>query len=395
MLPGCLFVKVFAPISDKNRMAILDLQPLSEVTIEELKLGPADLWMIKIGAEVYGPFETHSLKQYAAENASHFSNALTAHPASDDWSDFHLHPELTTAKVIEPSAPKEQRCWTMKNGKLSSPLSAEEICSQVNIGELILIDHVSCDEGHSWQKINKLPEFAHLAHTQQELPKLPSEESFQRARQDLLQLFNLRSLEPAEDEKFARPSVVFSQSQISKAHLDDYSLPQQRHTKSVDVASGTRRAMPIAACVVVILMAVGYFTQSSDQAPSEPLQAESTPAEVIMPERSIAQRSPPPTMPNSYREPSSYQPTRPDVSYREAAYTQPDYPTVIETHDHNEVMDNQDQFLDPVAESPAPVEHSLVAPQATAEETLDAAMSHAVIPIPEPSDSPIVEASDL
>jgi hypothetical protein len=82
--------------------------------------------------------------------------------------------------------------------------------------------------------------------------------------------------------------------------------------------------------------------------------------------------------------------------YREAAYTQPDYPTVIETHDHNESFDQQgDQFLDPVAEGPEPVEHSLVAPQASAEESLDAAMNHAVIPLPDPADSPIVEASDL
>jgi hypothetical protein len=73
-------------------MAILDLHPLSADTIQELKLSVTDLWIIKIDETVYGPFETHSLKHYAAENEEIFIEAWATHPESEDWVDFESIP---------------------------------------------------------------------------------------------------------------------------------------------------------------------------------------------------------------------------------------------------------------------------------------------------------------
>jgi hypothetical protein len=42
----------------------IDLKPLSEEIIKQMGYSESNLWLIKIGSVVFGPFETQTLKHY-------------------------------------------------------------------------------------------------------------------------------------------------------------------------------------------------------------------------------------------------------------------------------------------------------------------------------------------
>ena len=171
---------------------MIDLQVMSEEEIAQHNISLAELWMVRVGEQVFGPYHTDALKEYAVFNEALFADADVTNMAEESWVMF-LQSPLRTIKRKEPpklvsanTLATHDNYYIEKLGHRQGPHSHEAIEKMVKAGELLPADLISDDEGFTWHKVYQLKEFEARPHDAQLLPFAPSEESFQRAHDEAL-----------------------------------------------------------------------------------------------------------------------------------------------------------------------------------------------------------------
>ena len=373
-------------------MATLDLKPLSDETIDEMGFNNHDLWMVRIGKEVLGPYETESLKQYAFENEDLFGEALASRMDSHQFLPFWNHPIFQRRQPqVVASVPHEGHFWLLETGQKSGPFSFHDIDKKIEMGLLVMTDHISMDEGHHWKKIFEIEGFDRRLHSVDELPMAPTEASFQKAKLQLVEKLDKPKSHTQED--LAEMCHIGQQKgKVLTLKLDELTLHSIK--PATEVSGSLKWAVPGAAAAVIILLTTGYFTFAPEMTPLP------TKAEVAAKEkkpfyqRPKANPTPQGVIPNIERAPASVGNVTPTPS---RAFNQDSrYPTIMETHNYERPFEEpaNDQYghSDPMNEAPAPEVHSLVNTSQMEEQSLDAAMNG----IKQPIDQPVIEeASDF
>jgi|GEM_PF-1309168 len=345
-------------------MATLDLKPLTDETIQQMGFNNHDLWLVKIHDELFGPFETESLKHYASENEDQFDEALATRIDDNSFKAFWSHPVFQRRKVqIADGENHEGPFWLMEFGLKVGPVSFREVDKKIEMGLLGMTDYISVDDGETWNKIYKFHGFDRRSHDPDELPLAPAEASFQQAKLVLIEKLETPHTH-ASDEIAAMVHIATQkQANVIPFKLDELTLNKQN---DITVSKSIKWALPAAMALGLTIVTSGYFmlTEESDA----PVVAESS--EMVRP-RKINRNAPVPRgqMPTaSNRAPASvgYQhPVQPRAIHNQESR----YPTTIETHTPPDQMDDYgyDQHLErdpldgPVMEaSNITEEHSLI-----------------------------------
>ena len=345
-------------------MATLDLKPLTDETIQQMGFNNHDLWLVKIHAELYGPFETESLKHYASENEEQFDDAEATRLDENQYKAFWTHPIFQRRKVqVADVDTHEGPFWLMEFGLKIGPLSFREVDKKIEMGLLGMTDHISIDDGETWNKIYKFEGFDRRSHDPDELPVAPAEASFQKAKLVLIEKLETPHANTS-DEIAAMVHTVQKQSNIIPFKLDELSLNKN---KEVVVSNSLKWALPAAMALGLTIVSSGYFMFSEE---SETLMVSEVSPRVAPVVPKVNRNVPVPRgeIPSvSNRAPASvgYQhPVQPRAIHNQESR----YPTTVETH-HAPDMDDYgyDQNLErdprdgPVMEaSNITEEHSLI-----------------------------------
>ena len=363
----------------------LDLKPLTEDTITEMGYNNHDFWLVRIGNETFGPYETESLKHYVAENETLFEEAHASRMDHVEWKPFWEHTVFQRRKVQAIGQAHEGPFWIMVNGLKVGPLSYQDIDKKIEMGLLVMTDHLSVDDGHSWLKIFQIEGFDRRTYSPDELPVAPLESSFQKAKLQVVEKLE-RPHVHVSDELAEMAWSVQQQAKVIQFKIEEMTLQTQ---KSSEVSQSLRWAIPSAAAVVMAVMTTGYFMFSTEDEPV--IVEENTPRPFYKPSgerKKIARGSIPSS--NTRLPASTGYSAAPINNYQSEA---PSYPTHMDIHEnYDEPIQERDPLDGPVTEAEQPViEHSLVGGESPSGESLDAAMNG----VSQPAEPIIDEASDF
>jgi hypothetical protein len=343
-------------------MATLDLKPLTDETIQQMGFNNHDLWLVKIHEEVFGPFETESLKHYASENEEQFDEALATSLENNNYQSFWSHPLFQRRKIQAAETENhEGPFWLMEFGLKIGPISFREVDKKIEMGLLGMTDHISVDDGETWHKIYKFHGFDRRSHEPDELPIAPMEASFQKAKLVLIEKLETPSTH-ASDEIATMVHLAQKDAKVITFKLDELTLSK---ANDVSVSRSIKWVLPTAMALGLTIVTSGYFmltgeTEEAHMAQTSEIQA-----------TRVRKITPPPRgqIPSvSNRAPAStgYQyPSQPRAIHNQESR----YPTTVETHQAPDQMDdyNYDQHLErdpldgPVMEANNMAEeHSLV-----------------------------------
>jgi hypothetical protein len=330
-------------------MASIDLKPVSDETIEEMGYSTQDLWFVKHEATIYGPFETLSLKHYAAENSALFIDAFACISDSQTWTPFFEIEGFEPPQKVNYDH-SEGPFWVLVDGQKSAPLSKHDLQKKIEMNIIAKTDLYSADEGHTWHKIYEIPEFDHR-HEPDQLPAAPGEKSFQKAKLELVdkiehshgqsQQDGLASLAHLGQKKNEKTVVL---------KLDEITINAVQET---DVSRSLKWEIPaMFGCVLTMGLTGWYIFSPKSDAPlaevSEEIVESDQKPEIIMPRiqyqpRVVEEQNVQQEMP--IRRPASVAPMRGherSALTRTRSMPQSEFPTHMETHG-----DPQDRDVDP------------------------------------------------
>jgi hypothetical protein len=369
-------------------MATLDLKPMTQETIDQMAFNNHDLWLVKINQEVFGPFETESLKHYASENAEQFDAAFATRKDQEDFKPFWSHtlfqrraPQLMKGDV------HQGPFWLLNDGIKKGPLSYHEIDKKLEMGLLGMTDHISIDDGHSWKKIYDIHGFDRRIHSPDELPTLPVEETFQKGKLALVEKMEHQHPHTA-DQLATLAHIGQTEAKVIQFKVEEMTYESP---KSTEVSRSLKWAVPAAMTGMIALAATGYFMFAGGSEDTAVVAEEKAKENFYRPK---SPSNPQGFVPDARRAPASTgysgQPAYQDQYQQESRY-----PTHMETHEQA-YEEPQMEYDQPVAEE-QPQEHSLVggdAPvQQPEEQSLDAAMNG--VNSSAPLEPPIEESSDF
>lgn len=209
---------------------MIDLPALSEDTISAKGLELVELWMVRLGEDIYGPFETESLKKYAQANPALMSDAEVTTMQDEHWVLFLQSPLKVTKKKAPPKLVSAQtlqqntQFYLEKHGQRHGPFAKDQISAMVKNGELEATDLVSDDECLTWHKIYHFKEFENKPHEAAHLPFAPTEETINRSQSEALD----RLLEEENPVKLGLVSLAYFGHRKSQAvlKLEELTLPK-------------------------------------------------------------------------------------------------------------------------------------------------------------------------
>ena len=365
----------------------LFLKPLTDEVIQSMGLTTQDLWLVKIEDEVFGPFETASLHDYARDNLQEFEHAFASPEDPQDFQPFFSHPEFHFEAPVQPVV--EERYWILSQGQKVGPLTRMAVDKKLEMGILAMTDMVSIDDGHTWEKFFHNETFnPEGAGGVDSLPMAPLESSFARAKEELYEKMDAHE---RTGSHAGLASLVYLGQKNEKVglKLDEFDLKSLDET---EVSRSLKWAIPSAVAGVGVLVALGNFILTPSTS-NEVAQVEEK-SEVIMPSVKTTAQMPNPNA--GRRTPSSYMPQPharsgltnvPPVHYNE--YPQPQF---------NRHENEPDPMIDPISEAEPqpqePQEHSLVQNHQPGE-SLDGVMSGGQDVDPQPETPVIEEAGDF
>lgn len=369
-------------------MSSFDLKPIDPDTIEELGLDPHTLWQVKMGEEVYGPFETAPLENFIQENPKLMSQGFLKRWEGENWDVFYHFDEFKSF-APEPTQTFIGTYWIMVQGQKHGPLSKEQIESKIKQGVYLWSTDFSDDEGETWVKLSESEIFSALFSEKKELPPIPQEKSFQKSRA----LVSHR-LEKKKERIYASNPL----SDLAEAaHTNKVPLKLEELTinseKEISVSKSFKWALPLAGSFVAVFVVVGsLLSQSKSDNPLEVYPEEEAPR------AEVATAAPVKRVPAVQPKPN---PSDRDVasvpSYERSNLTaQPDYSTHVEVHNADDYdpeygIDLRDREMPrDVTEAEPRVEEipSLVDNAYPPEESLDGTMNN--ISQAPPQNDPIV-----
>jgi hypothetical protein len=386
-------------------MVTLDLQPLTEEIIAQMGFQSHDLWLVKIHDEVFGPFETESLKHYASENQAHFAEAHATRMDAQDYKPFWTHIVFQRRKIQAiGSDPLDAPFWLIHQGLKTGPYHFRDIDKKIEMGLLVMTDHISDDNGETWKKIFEVAGFDRRSHSPDELPEAPLEESFHKAKLALVEKMEHPVIRPT-DELAGMAHVNHKQAKVIPFKIDEMTLQSLNTT---EVSTGLKWMIPTAAAIILTVMTSGYIFFS-------PEAEEVHVADIVeVKEKQVEAKNKVPAprgvIPDvAKRAPASVGYSQPAPQPRANAYNHESrYPTHVETHkandrdmgtndSHNvEVVDDpyyeRDLRSDNVPDEKRPEEHSLVGSENREQDySLDAAMNG----VEQPAEPVVEEVSDF
>lgn len=313
-------------------MASIDLKPVSDETIEEMGYTTHDLWFVKKDAVVYGPFETLSLKHYSRENSQLFIDAMACVVDSQIWTDFYQTPEFV--QPLQTSFEhSEGPFWLFLEGQKSAPLSKMDLQKKIEMGILARTDLFSVDEGHTWHKLYEIPDFDHR-HEPDQLPETPTENSFQKAKLELVDKIEHSQGNAQQDGLASLAHLGQKKDKTIVLKLDEITLNAVQET---DVSKSLKWAIPaMFGCVVTMGLTGWYFFGPKDDAPLPDVAEVREEREIIMPKiqyQPTVNQNNPQEMP--IRRPASVAPARHaerSALTRSRSIPHSDFPTHLETH---------------------------------------------------------------
>lgn len=345
----------------------IDLKPLSDEAIAEMGYGPHDLWIVKLDSIVFGPYETETLRHYVSENEHLFDGAEASLSDEKDWKPFWEHTKFQRRKLAAVSGEIHNGpFWLMDVGLIIGPFSFNDIDKKLEMGLLVMTDHLSTDEGQSWIKVFEINGFDRRTHNADDLPLAPNEASFQKAKLVLTERIEAPHLK-APEELAELAWCGQQQAKVLQLKIDELTLQQQNNP---EVSSAMKWGIPTAAAIVLTLAATGYYAFHS------------TPDEAAVADLEIQEKTPSRKKTargvmtgGVHRLPAS-------TGYsqgKQLQYEPSKYPTYTETHDqhYEDPNQNADPIETPLNEMERPQEHSLVgSPNQNPENSsLDAAMN--------------------
>lgn len=362
----------------------LDLKPLSDETIAEMGYNKHDLWLVKIGDETFGPYETESLKHYVGDNEHLFEDAHASRMDAIQWQPFWEQNVFQRRKMQAVGEAHQGPFWLMDNGLKIGPLSFRDIDKKIEMGLLVMTDHISVDDGHHWMKIYQIEGFDRRTYSPDELPIAPLESSFQQAKLILVEKMEQPRIH-VSDELADMAWIGQQQAKVIEFKIDELTLDTKKQT---EVSASLKWAVPTAAAVVMALVTGGYFMFSVEEDPT--LAAGEVVDQAEYQKTAARKTSPRGFIPSSNRTPAS-------VGYGATPqnnYNDNRYPTQMDMHEnYDQPPEERDPLDGPVTDvEQVPQEHSLVGNENSGGESLDAAMNG----ISQPAEQPIVdEASDF
>lgn len=246
-------------------MSRFDLKPLTAELIAELGLETDLLWQVKLNDEVFGPFETLSLKHYARENSDIIQSCEVSPWEKEEWQLFFDTPEFSQQESEHPGDIQEQ-FWLLENGQKSGPWSQEEIQEKIKTQVLGPHHEVSEDQGHVWKKLLHSPRFRGNFAKNHSLPSAPHESTFQEGKVRVLQELERKQKEiPVTEAIPDLAYVIRMQESTPKIKLEEVKLNTQN---DVPVTRSFRWAAPAAASAVIVFVMAGLLVgQEKNQDP--------------------------------------------------------------------------------------------------------------------------------
>lgn len=353
-------------------VASLDLQPLTEETIAQMGYEQHDLWLVKIGTIVFGPFETESLKHYVGENEHLFDNALAHRMDTEKYKAFWEHPTFQRRKLqsVRGESPNDGPFWLLHNGLKVGPFSFNEIDKKIEVGVLGMTDHISTNDGHSWPKIYEIHQFDRRSLGPDELPVAP-------------RFSKLEIVEPITPKNSVTNGlagmahVVQSEANVIPFKIDELTL--DRPKEDTEVSSKLKWMIPMAVAGLFAIGVVGKFIISNT---STPLISEDETQDQPFYKLPAARNPSHDTGANVHRRPASITYTK---RYHEPSNQESSaYPTHIETHEPSYDDMVATEPVDPGQVEIQPTEeHSLVGNENSENQSLDAAMNGVEQPVVE------------
>ena len=146
---------------------------LSIEEIEKQELSKEDLYEVKIGSVILGPYSRDFLKTYTEEKNLTDFNVLIKTMESILWVPILQHPSFFSGETTPPDS-KRQSFYLLVNGRKVGPYRIEDIDFKVSNNEILFTDLVSIDAGDSWKKLYEIEGFDLRRHTEGELPSAPT-----------------------------------------------------------------------------------------------------------------------------------------------------------------------------------------------------------------------------
>lgn len=155
------------------------LESLTQEEIKQRELSAHDLWVIKLGDEVKGPYELENLKDYIQENEDLFTEAHASRLEPLAWQPLFSYPQFQrrSPQIINSSAISDGPFWLHENGLKTGPFEKFHIIKRLEMNSLIVTDKISVDDGKSWINIYEIPEFDRRDLSNLELPKSAPEQT--------------------------------------------------------------------------------------------------------------------------------------------------------------------------------------------------------------------------
>jgi hypothetical protein len=374
-------------------VAALDLKALTDETIAQMGYNSHDLWLVRLGSVVFGPYETESLKHYLIDNEHLFENAFASRMDNNEMKPFWSYNVFQ--KRTHPSENQKENFWIMHTGIKVGPITYQEIDKKITSGHLAMTDHVSTDDGHHWKKTFEIPGLDRRPHSPNNLPKLPGDDSFYKAKLRLVEKMEQIHSNISEDLA-SLTHLGQQQAKVIQFKVEELTMKAERRT---EVSQGAKWIMPAAMVVLTVITSGYYFisTEDGNQIPQVGVAAVTEAA----PTPATTSRRPKPRgeMPIAQRRlPASSGYSRPDPR---SFGRESNIPTHIETHEEfrNDSPEEPVPQESPVAENEAPVqeEHSLVNTEPAEKEPQDTSLDAAMNGVEQPVEQqPIVEeASDF
>lgn len=327
-----------------------ELQSLTQEEIKQRELAHQDLWIIKLGDEIKGPYELENLKLYAQENEASFQEALASRLEPQQWNPFFSYPQFQrrSPQVINATDQIEGPFWLYENGLKAGPFEKFHILKRLEMNSLIVTDKISLDEGKTWINIYEIPEFDRRDLTTQELPIAPP-------TQTLAQLYGRESDEEedvVEEVEETTSEMIAStahrglyKNKVLKFRADNLSLPNKKPSFWRDL-SLPDWALPSGVALGVMMIGGVIFSFVTPEETTPLSVTEITNQSRPLGEKRIANPS---AQLGRQRAPASVKniptPRTPPAALRQIQ-TQDNIPTTIQTH-HVDRYPSNDNSYDP------------------------------------------------
>lgn len=155
---------------------IQELTPniLSMEIIEKEKLDLENVFEIKIGPEIIGPFSGPFLKTFFAGKET--DNLMVKNLESIIWIPLQQHAFFFAGEAKPIVIPESERreFYLLVNGRKIGPYKIEDIEYKFKNGELLFTDLISEDEGNHWYKLYEMAHVDLRRHIGSELPPTPT-----------------------------------------------------------------------------------------------------------------------------------------------------------------------------------------------------------------------------